>query len=81
MSQRRHIQFKIMHLQGSCYIKPTFFVTAIYTEHYKSSVHQQNQEKNCRTVLFYGVFELFWPASIMKMAQKMMDGFIRDTIC
>ena len=37
--------------------------------------------KNCRTVLFYGVFELFWPASIMKMAQKMMDGFIRDTIC
>ena len=37
--------------------------------------------KNCRTVLFYGVFELFWPASITKMAQKMMDGFIRDTIC
>ena len=45
MSQRRHILFKITHLQGSRYIKPTFFVTAIYTEHYKSSVHQQNQEK------------------------------------
>ena len=37
--------------------------------------------KSCRTVLFYGVFELFWRASIMKMTQKMMDGFIRDTIC
>ena len=37
--------------------------------------------KSCRTVLFYGTFELFWEASIMKMAQKMMDGFIRDTIC
>ena len=37
--------------------------------------------KNCRTVLFYGAFELFWPASIIKMTQKMMDGFIRDTIC
>ena len=37
--------------------------------------------KNCRTVLFYVAFELFWPASITKMTQKMMDGFIRDTIC
>ena len=37
--------------------------------------------KNCRTVLFYGAFELFWPPSIMKMASKMMDGFKRDTIC
>ena len=36
--------------------------------------------KSCRTVLFYGVFELFWTASITKMTQKMMDGFIRDTI-
>ena len=36
--------------------------------------------KSCRTVLFYGAFELFWPASITKMTQKMMDGFIRDTI-
>ena len=26
-------------------------------------------------------FELFWEASIIKTAQKMMDGFIRDTIC
>ena len=38
-------------------------------------------QKNCRTVLFYGAFELFWPPSIMKMASKMMDGFIRDIIC
>ena len=37
--------------------------------------------KNCWTVLFYGAFELFWSASITKMTQKMMDGFIRDTIC
>ena len=37
--------------------------------------------KNCRTVLFYGVFELFWPASITKMTQKMMDGLRKDTIC
>ena len=37
--------------------------------------------KSCRTVLFYGTFEVFWEASIIKMAQKMMDGFIRDTIC
>ena len=45
MSQRYYITLKMMHLQGSRYIKPTFFVTAIYTEYYKSSVHQQNQEK------------------------------------
>ena len=37
--------------------------------------------KSCRTVLVYGTFERFWPASIRKMAQKMRDGFIRDTIC
>ena len=35
--------------------------------------------KSCRTVLVYGIFPLFCPASIIKMAQKMMDGFIRDT--
>ncbi len=105
MSQRYYITLKMMHLQGSRYIKPTFFVTAIYTVHYKRSVHQQNPEKAvgrsyfmellncfgkrpsqkstkfCRTVLIYGIFPLFCTASIMKMAQKMMDGFIRDTIC
>ena len=40
---------KIMHLQGSRYIKPTFFVTAIYTVHYKRSVHQQNRLR-CKTL-------------------------------
>ena len=44
MSQRYYITLKMMHLQGSRYIKPTFFVTAIYTVHYKRSVHQQNPE-------------------------------------
>lgn len=45
MSQIYHIPLKMMYLQGNRDIKPTFFVTGLYTSHYKRSVHQQNQEK------------------------------------
>ena len=47
------------HLQGSRYIKPTFFVTAIYTVHYKRRVHQQNPEKAVGRSWFMASFHCF----------------------
>jgi hypothetical protein len=67
------------------YHPPTFF--SFFRIHYWKAYHitlakdrpSTKSGKTCRTVPFLWNFPLFWAPSIIKKAQKMMDGYTNDT--